>query len=110
MLLDPIARSAPGTEGVVDLYVMPAFDDVASLYFYNGEWQLCYSSAAHPVDAAVHDARPIFACKQTFQKVVEEMKGAWRLTSSTGFDGSKRLNANMRRLGLPPTGCWPLQS
>jgi len=75
MLLDPIARSAPGAEGVVDLYVMPAFDDVASLYFYNGEWQLCYSSAAQPVDEAVHDAQSEPLSKQTFQRVVEEMRG-----------------------------------
>ena len=38
VLLDPIARSAPNTEGVVDLYRMPAYEDVASLYFYDDNW------------------------------------------------------------------------
>src|SRR5258708_4111194 len=42
VLLDPIARSAPGAEGVVDLYLMPAYDDIASLYFCDGVWQLHY--------------------------------------------------------------------
>jgi hypothetical protein len=39
-LLDPIAMSTPGTEGLVDLYLMPAYDDIASLYFTDGGWQL----------------------------------------------------------------------
>jgi hypothetical protein len=40
ILLEPIARSAPGTDGVVDLYRMPAYDDIATLYFYAGQWEL----------------------------------------------------------------------
>ena len=40
MMLDPIARSAPGAEGVVDLYRMPAYDDIASLYYYDDRWML----------------------------------------------------------------------
>ncbi len=35
LILEPIARSAPGADGVVDLYLLPAYDDIASLYFYN---------------------------------------------------------------------------
>ena len=40
ILLEPIGRSAPGAEGVVDLYLMPAYDDIASLYlsFLPMEW------------------------------------------------------------------------
>ncbi len=36
VLLEPVARSAPGAEGVVDLYLMPAYDDIASLTFADG--------------------------------------------------------------------------
>src|SRR5262245_26987296 len=32
VLLEPIAHAAPGVEGIVDLYLMPAYDDVARLY------------------------------------------------------------------------------
>src|SRR4051812_45415093 len=32
IILDPIGHSSPGTEGVVDLYLMPAFDDIASFF------------------------------------------------------------------------------
>jgi hypothetical protein len=42
VLLDPIARFAPGTEGVVDLYLMPAYDDIASLYLVDGRWCVTY--------------------------------------------------------------------
>jgi hypothetical protein len=42
VLLDPIARSAPGAEGIVDLYRMPAYDDIASLYFYDDAWHVHY--------------------------------------------------------------------
>lgn len=40
VLLDPVARFAPGTEGIVDLYLMPGYDDIATLYFTDGEWRL----------------------------------------------------------------------
>ena len=35
---DPIAYDVPRTEGVVDLYLMPTYDDMASLYFQGG-WE-----------------------------------------------------------------------
>lgn len=46
VLLDPIAYDVPGSEGVVDLYLMPTYDDMASLYFKNGEWTIHYPSSA----------------------------------------------------------------
>ena len=36
ILLEPVA---PGTEGVVDLYLMPGYDDIASLYHYSNRWK-----------------------------------------------------------------------
>jgi hypothetical protein len=45
VLLDPIARFVPGTEGLVDLYLMPAYDDIASLYFTDGGWRLHFPSS-----------------------------------------------------------------
>lgn len=49
LFLEPIARSAPNEEGRVDLYVMPAYDDIASLFFSHGKWELLYV----PVGTAV---------------------------------------------------------
>ena len=39
-LLEPVGRDAPGTEGVVDLYLLPAYDDIATLYFEGGGWNV----------------------------------------------------------------------
>src|SRR3954453_10466671 len=43
VILDPVGRFAPGTDGVVDLYLLPAYDDIASLYYVDGEWKLHYA-------------------------------------------------------------------
>ena len=74
ILLEPIARSAPGAEGVVDLYLMPAYDDIASLYFSNGEWQLHYMWPGTPSVNTMRDAEPKHFSKEMFQEVLQEMK------------------------------------
>jgi hypothetical protein len=43
ILLEPIGSSAPDVEGVADLYLMPAYDDIARLSFYGGQWHLHYT-------------------------------------------------------------------
>ena len=43
ILLDPVAYDVPGSEGVVDLYLMPTYDDLASLHLVNGEWVIHYA-------------------------------------------------------------------
>jgi hypothetical protein len=42
LFLEPVGRSAPGSQGVVDLYLMPSYDDIASLYLRDGAWHLQY--------------------------------------------------------------------
>jgi hypothetical protein len=73
ILLEPIARSAPGTEGVVDLYLMPAYDDIASLYYEDGRWSLHYmfggNVAANPREAP---AKPL--SQETFQEAIAQMR------------------------------------
>lgn len=49
VLMEPIASSAPGAEGVVDLYLMPAYDDLASIYFHDGQWWLHYFPQGEPI-------------------------------------------------------------
>jgi hypothetical protein len=67
VFLEPIARSAPGVEGVVDLYRMPAYDDVASLYFYDGDWRL------HPMlPDRGEGSKPL--SRESLQEVLEELK------------------------------------
>ena len=73
ILLEPIARSAPGTEGVVDLYLMPAYDDIASLYFEDGRWNLHYLFPA-TVAANTRDAPAKPLSQETLQEVLAKMR------------------------------------
>ena len=38
VVLSPVARTDPGAVGVVDLYLMPAYDDVVGLDFEGDRW------------------------------------------------------------------------
>lgn len=73
ILLEPVGRSAPGTEGVVDLYLMPAYDDIATLYFYDGRWNLHFATGTDPVDT-VRDVPSKPISKETLQEVLQEMR------------------------------------
>jgi hypothetical protein len=74
MLLEPIARSAPGAEGLVDLYLMPAYDDIASLYFYDNRWNLHYTAPGRSVRATIREAESRPLTKASLKRVVDEMK------------------------------------
>lgn len=71
---EPIARSAPGADGVVDLYLMPAYDDIASLYFVNGDWQLHYMFPESQTVATIRDSEPKPLRKETLWEVLKAMK------------------------------------
>jgi hypothetical protein len=73
-LLEPITRSAPGTEGVVDLYLMPGYDDIASLYHYSKRWNLHHVYSGQKGIANVRDAEAKPLTKANLRKVLEEMK------------------------------------
>lgn len=38
VVLNPVARFTPGADGAVDLYLSPAYDDIAGLYYESGRW------------------------------------------------------------------------
>jgi len=70
IMLEPVARSIPGTEGVVDLYLMPAYDDIASLYYSGDRWNLQYVSPDDGAVATVREAEATPLSKQTLEKVL----------------------------------------
>lgn len=43
VVLNPVARLVPGADRAVDLYLSPAYDDIASLYFEGDRWVVHYS-------------------------------------------------------------------
>jgi hypothetical protein len=46
--LNPVSPLVPGAEGAVDLYLAPAYDDIASLYFEGGQWRVYYTFSTDP--------------------------------------------------------------
>ena len=60
VILDPVGRLAPGTDGVVDLYLLPAIDDIASLYLVDGAWKRWFSDFVAILDF-IHALSYIFA-------------------------------------------------
>ena len=75
ILLDPMSRSTPGSEGSVDLYLMPGLDDIASLYFYDGRWNLHYQLPNSEAAATLSDASAEPLTKESLAKVLEKLAG-----------------------------------
>jgi hypothetical protein len=73
VLLDPVARFTPGAEGVVDLYLMPAYDDIASLYRVDGEWRLHYMFSGTPTVGTIRQAESWPLSKDAISRVLNEM-------------------------------------
>ncbi len=56
LLLDPNGYDIPGAEGVMDLYLLPPYDPVATLFLENGEWFI-HSPFPDSVDAVANPAK-----------------------------------------------------
>ncbi|MBX9583889.1 MAG: hypothetical protein K2X87_26620 [Gemmataceae bacterium] len=74
LFLEPVARAAPGAEGLVDLYLMPAYDDVASLYHYGGRWNVHYLFGGRPDVANIREAQAEPLTKDILRRVFDEMR------------------------------------
>lgn len=73
ILLDPIGSSSFGDEGIVDLYRMPEYDDVARLYFRDGQWRLRFTFPDAATTTKISDeASPPFSM-EAFNRVLETM-------------------------------------
>jgi hypothetical protein len=74
VLLDPVAYDVPGTEGVVDLYLMPTYDDMASIYFRAGKWVIHYAFPPAPEDThTVMEAKAFPLGEETINKVLDSI-------------------------------------
>ena len=74
VLLEPIGRRTPGTEGLVDLYLMPAYDDIASFFFYDNQWHLHYMFPATESAGDVRETEGLPLSKEALEKVLSEMR------------------------------------
>ena len=67
------AAALRGVEGIVDFYLMPAFDDIARLYFSDDRWQLHHEFPGAPTVADIREAESRPLSKESFQSVLEAM-------------------------------------
>ena len=75
MLLEPISCSVLGAEGLVDLYLMPAYDDIASLLLKDGEWQIHYVFHSDEMNVGdVLNVAPRKLTKDSLRDVLKDMK------------------------------------
>jgi hypothetical protein len=75
VLLEPITRFAPGTDGVVDLYLMPAYDDIATLYRVAGEWKLHDTFRGDKVVAGIRNGEALPLTEENFLRIMEAFAG-----------------------------------
>ena len=75
LVLEPIGRSSPGTQGVVDLYLMPGLDDVATLLYHDRAWHIHRASTDSDgaESSLTNSAEPL--TRELFRAVIEEMMG-----------------------------------
>ncbi|MCA9045607.1 MAG: hypothetical protein KDA69_14870 [Planctomycetaceae bacterium] len=74
ILVEPVTHSAPGADGVVDLYLMPGYDDIASLYSIEGDWKLHYMFPGTSAVATIRDAESKSLTCDSLREVLDEMK------------------------------------
>ncbi len=67
LLLEPVARFVPGAAGLVDLYRLPEYDDVASVFRRDGGWQVHYTVTGENVPAQMRAADPSLLAAQITQ-------------------------------------------
>lgn len=74
VLLDPVAYDVPGAEGVVDLYLMPTYDDMASLYFENGEWVIHYPLPPEAIETqSANETETLALSEKTINQVLDSI-------------------------------------
>jgi len=73
ILLEPISRAAPGVDGVVDLYLVPAYDDIATIYHDQRGWRIHYMYPDSPTVGDIRDAQSHPFTQESFCQVLDEM-------------------------------------
>ena len=61
-----------GAEAVVDLYLMPTYDDMASLYCERGTWRIHYAFPPESTEThSVIEAKTLPLSEETINKVLD---------------------------------------
>jgi hypothetical protein len=73
VMLEPITRFAPGVDGVVDLYQMPAYDDIASMSLTNGTWRIHSWPKEPQANGDLHEVDPVPLSKENLRTLLDGM-------------------------------------
>jgi hypothetical protein len=74
LLLDPVGFDVPGAEGAADLYLMPAYDPTASLYFEGGQWMLHYILPPDAIEThSVTESQALPLSVETINQVLDSI-------------------------------------
>ena len=74
LLLDPIGYDVPGAEGLVDMYLMPTYDDLASLYFEGGRWVIHHAFPPDPMEThSVIETKAMPLSEATINQVLDSI-------------------------------------
>ncbi len=74
VILEPVSRVVPGGKGLVELALMPAYDDVASLYFREGRWYAHYDFPQPSAIADADEAQEKPFSQEVFAEILDGMK------------------------------------
>jgi hypothetical protein len=70
--LNPVSPFIDGADGAVDLYVVPAYDEVGSLYFRDGQWTLYYVFREADL-AGIHEPEGMPLSEPALNRVLDQM-------------------------------------
>lgn len=74
VVLNPVARFVPDADGAVDLYLSPAYDDIASVYHEAGRWFVRYSDPLDPKSIGGINDTPAQPCNEaTIRAILDGM-------------------------------------
>lgn len=73
ILLQPISRETHRVDAYVDLYLLPAYDDIARLYHDPDGWKMLEMDAREPSGKSDRDPSSVPFTEETFADVVELM-------------------------------------
>ena len=74
VLLEPISATAPGADGLVDLYLMPGYDDIASLYHDQRGWHAHYVFPTQQAAGNLREGETRTLTRETLGAILDEMK------------------------------------
>ena len=73
MQVEPISPTPQGAGGLVDIYLLPALDDIASMYFYDDAWQIHYLFDEAPHVNNIREAAAKTLDQESLTEVLESM-------------------------------------